>query len=365
MARPNILYLHSHDTGREVQPYTDVVPTPNILRLADAGTVYRNAFSAAPVCSPSRAALLTGAHHQIDGLAHRGFRLKHPGRHIVHTLNPAGYTTTMVGEQHVMPDPREIGYDRICETIPDDLRPPFFFSVGLQETHRPFPPAATDMDGFRRSVAEFDRKVGEVLERVPDDTVVILTTDHGIPFPGAKATLSDRGIGVLLIIRGLGRGVSDELVSQIDVFPTICDLAGIPRPPWLQGRSLLSDPPNDAVFAEMTFHAAYEPQRALRTTRYKYIRRYEDGLVLANIDDSPTKDEARLTPQPREQFYDLVDDPDETHNLPVPDEFRARLDAWMHATEDPLRHGRIEPPPGVELNSPDQISPDDPTYIVQ
>jgi arylsulfatase A-like enzyme len=361
MTRPNILYLHSHDTGRRVQPYTDDVPTPNILRLANEGTVYRNAFSAAPVCSPSRAALLTGAHHQIDGLAHRGFRLKHPEWHIVHTLKPAGYTTTMVGEQHVMPDPREIGYDQILDAVPSDLQPPFFLSVGVQETHRPFPPADSDRDGFRKSVTRLDERVGETLSAVPDDTFVILTTDHGVAFPGAKATLTDRGIGVLLIIRGLGHGVNDELVSQIDLFPTLCELIGIARPPWLQGRSLLSDPPSDAVFAGMTFHAAYEPQRAVRTTRYKYIRRYEDDLVLANIDDSPTKDAERLTPQPREQFYDLVDDPGETRNLPVPDEFRARLDAWMEQADDPLRHGRVEPPPGVELNTPDQRSADDPT----
>ena len=76
-----------------------------------------------------------------------------------------------------------------------------------------------------------------------DNTIVILTTDHGLPFPGAKATLYDRGIGVMLIVRGPGGfhggRVSDALVSQIDLYPTLCELAGVEQPDCLQGRSLL------------------------------------------------------------------------------------------------------------------------------
>lgn len=77
MSRPNILCLHSHDTGRYVQPYGYDVPTPHIQRFAEQGVVFRQAFNAAPTCSPSRAALLTGqsAHSAgMIGLAHRGFR---------------------------------------------------------------------------------------------------------------------------------------------------------------------------------------------------------------------------------------------------------------------------------------------------
>ena len=59
-ARPNILYIHSHDTGRYVQPYGYAIPTPSIQRLAEQGILFRKAFSAAPTCSPSRASLLTG-----------------------------------------------------------------------------------------------------------------------------------------------------------------------------------------------------------------------------------------------------------------------------------------------------------------
>src|SRR3954466_246447 len=79
--RPNIVYLHSHDTGRHIQPYGHQVPTPNIQRLADQGLLFRQAFSAAPVCSGSRAALLTGEYSHTNGmlgLAHRGYRLPPP-----------------------------------------------------------------------------------------------------------------------------------------------------------------------------------------------------------------------------------------------------------------------------------------------
>ena len=71
---------------------------------------------------------------------------------------------------------------------------------------------------------------------------MIFTTDHGLAFPTAKASLLDRGIGVSLIIRGpgfTGGRALDELVSQLDIFPTVCESAGVPTPPWAVGHSLL------------------------------------------------------------------------------------------------------------------------------
>ena len=95
-----------------------------------------------------------------------------------------------------------------------------------------------------------------------------------------------------------GGKVFDAMVSQIDLFPTICDLLGIAQPHWLQGTSLMplireeKSDVRDSLFAECTFHAAYEPQRAIRTKRWKYIRRFIDrkAPVLANCDDSLSKD---------------------------------------------------------------------------
>ena len=112
--RPNILYLHSHDTGRYVQPYGYAVDTPNYQRLAEDGILFRNAFSAAPTCSPSRAALLTGqCPHSAGmiGLAHRGFTLHDPSQHLATTLRDHGYRTILAGVQHVTTgDPSTLGY---------------------------------------------------------------------------------------------------------------------------------------------------------------------------------------------------------------------------------------------------------------
>src|SRR4051794_3271684 len=426
MSRPNVLYLHSHDTGRFVQPYGHQVPTPNIQRLADQGLLFRKAFCAAPTCSGSRSALLTGEFPHTNGmmgLAHRGFELYDYSDHIVHTLRAAGYWSALIGEQHLSRDPSVLGYDHVVDIATTHVeavapaavellgrvpREPWFLSVGFFETHREYfeptsvrdalyslppdnlpdtPETRRDIAAYKASARSLDQGVGSVLNAldehdVADDTLVILTTDHGLAFPGAKGTLFDRGIGVLLIMRGPGGAhggrVSNALVSHVDVFPTICELAGIAQPSRLQGRSLLPvmrrdvEGVNDAVFAEMTYHAAYEPMRAVRTERWKYIRRYGDRLrpVLANVDDSPTKDLLLASgwgerEWPREALYDLRFDPVEADNLvhdrpDVAATLRERLDAWMRETEDPLLDGPIPPPPGAELNDPDQVSPAEP-----
>lgn len=152
MSLPNILYLHSHDTGRYIQPYGYSVPTPNLQRLAEEGMLFRQAFCASPTCSPSRSALLTGmAPHSngMLGLAHFGFELNDYYQHIVHTLQAAGYTGVLAGEQHIARDPRQIGYQHVLnkegrpeQRAADFLRgappQPFFLDIGFVETHRPF-----------------------------------------------------------------------------------------------------------------------------------------------------------------------------------------------------------------------------------
>ncbi|MBS1879898.1 MAG: sulfatase, partial [Actinobacteria bacterium] len=319
MALPNIVYIHSHDTGRFVQPYGFQVPTPNIQLLADQGVLFREAFCTAPTCSGSRASLLTGTYcHEngMMGLAHRGWELRDYRQHWVHTLRRAGYRSILVGEQHISRDPGAIGYDEVVKvdsTRAEDVAPltiealrrapteqPWLMSVGFFETHRDFfaptsvrdtlysvpPENLPDLPGVRRDVASFkasaralDHGIGAVLHGLHDlglvdDTLVLCTTDHGIAFPGAKATLHDRGTGVLMIIRGPGFGggkVIDAPVTHLDVYPTLCELAGVEPPAWLRGRSLMPlvrgevDRLHEATFAETTYHAAYEPQRSVRT----------------------------------------------------------------------------------------------------
>lgn len=432
MERPNVLYLHSHDTGRYVQPYGYPVPTPNIQHLADQGILFRQAFCGAPVCSGSRATLLTGQTTHVSGmigLAHRGFRLRHPERHLVHTMRAAGYWSGLIGEQHVTADPADVGFDHVEDldtTKVSDVAPaarrliaeraeqdePFFLSVGFFETHREYfepssvrdalysrppenipdaPATRRDMASFKASARSLDQGVGSVLDAlelngVADNTLVILTTDHGLAFPDAKCTMFDRGIGVLLVIRGpggfTGGHVQDSLVSHLDLFPTICAVAGIDAPDWLEGHSLVplvaGEVPSvrDEVFAEVTYHAAYEPQRAVRTARHKYVRRFDDdhpGRVLANVDDGLTKDLLLAAGwgdeiPPAEALYDLVLDPTEAANriddpalAEVLADLRGRLRDWMERTDDPLLAGPVPAPPGAVLNAVDQISPDEPT----
>jgi N-sulfoglucosamine sulfohydrolase len=425
---PNILYIHSHDTGRYVQPYGFPVPTPNIQLLADQGVLFRNAFCAAPTCSGSRASLLTGQYchnNGLLGLAHRGWELNDYGQHLVHPLREAGYRSVLIGEQHISEDPETIGYDEVIDVDSHhaaDIAPtaierlgateePFFMSVGFFETHRTYrvptsvrdtlysqPPAnlpdtpetRADMAAFKASARSLDQGIGAVLNGLhqlglQENTLIVCTTDHGLAFPNAKATLYDRGIGVMLIVRGpggfLGGRVFDGLVSHLDIYPTLCELAGIAEPPWLQGTSLMplvrgeSARVHDHLFAEMTYHAAYQPLRAVRSERFKYIRRFAeyDHPVLANCDDSASKKtlvEAGWGEQrvPEEQLYDLLFDPNELHDLStdptrqqILTEYRERLLEWMRATEDPLLDGPVPEPPGAWSNDPHQASPNDPT----
>mgnify|MGYP001308609935 CR=1 FL=1 len=118
--KPNIVYIHSHDTGRYVQPYGHAIPTPAIQKLADQGVFFRRAFSAAPTCSPSRAALLTGQTPHSSGmlgLAHRGFSLADPRQHLAYTLKSVGYDTVLAGVQHVSDDSGSIGYTKNLKAL--------------------------------------------------------------------------------------------------------------------------------------------------------------------------------------------------------------------------------------------------------
>jgi arylsulfatase A-like enzyme len=429
--RPNIVYIHSHDSGRYLQPYGYDVPTPHLQRLADEGTLFRRAFSVAPTCSPSRAGLLTGLYPHNNGmlgLAHRGFSLNDYGQHLVHTLHPAGYLTVLAGLQHVAKVPQTIGYDRILprQATPQnhggnsatvvapaaaeflDSRPasPFFLNVGFFETHREYPTATSedrsayqapprpipdtpqtrqDFACFRASARVMDHGVGQVLDALErngylENTLIVSTTDHGIAFPRMKCNLTDDGWGVSLILRGpqIGKGVvQDAMVSQIDIFPTLCDYLGIAPPAWLQGQSFLpllrgeTQQVRDEIFAEVNYHAAYEPMRAVRTERWKYIKRFGGRTtpVLPNCDDSPSKtlwlDAGWKQHQlPEECLYDLLFDPTEHDNLAANPAYeaalrqmRGRLDRWMVATQDPLLHGPVKAPAGAVINDPDGISP--------
>lgn len=427
MSHPNIVYFHTHDTGRYIEPYGAPIRTPRLQAFAEESVVFRNAHSVAPTCSPSRAGLLTGqwAHTAgMLGLAHRGHRLHDYDRHLIHTLHRHGYTSALVGVQHEASGPeaatRTIGYH---EQLPvdDELAPgrrdaalsylrrdhdqPFFLSIGLNETHtlpatgslfghpgdddRWIAPAPSmpnlpvtrrDMASFHAAARQVDQTLGAVLdtlseEGLAENTIVLVTTDHGVAMPEMKCTLGATGTGVMLMLRapGLPAGLAvDQLVSQVDVFPTLCDLVGIDHPSWLQGTSLLptldGHPIRDETFAEITYHAAYQPQRAIRTQRWLYIESFDDWQhpILPNVDASASKtlwmdagwgEEHR----PTVRLHDLMFDPHEARNLaddPSKATIRAdlakRLERWMIETDDPLLLGPVPPPEGYPPPMPPQ-----------
>ncbi len=457
MTKPNIIYIHSHDTGRYVQPYGYAVETPNIQKLAEEGVLFRQAFCANPTCSPSRACLLTGMYAHSNGmvgLAHRGIdhggsRLNDPRQHVATALRDSGYLTARVGAHHVShgDEWRALGYTRLLDDellgahsedhqercartaarfiderafAADDQ--PFFLACGFSRTHRTAaaegqtvqwhngaesplgdsryvrPPAPIpDTPETRRDFADYrvcaqrlDAQMGTVFDALDrsglaENTLVICTTDHGIAYPFMKCNLTDHGTGVMLILRGpggFGGGKCiDALVSHVDLFPTVCELSGIAAPERLQGVSLVplvtgaAESVRDEVFAEVNYHAAYEPKRSVRTARWRYIRRYGvlDHPVMPNCDDSASRDFLvahgwRDRPQERERLYDLVFDPNEACNLAadpgradVLADMRARLDRWMRETKDPLLAEDVVPAwPDSTVNAVDQLSPNDP-----
>lgn len=431
MTKPNIIYLHSHDTGRMIEPYGYPVHTPNLAAFAAEAVVFRNAFSAAPTCSPSRAALVTGLSPHVCGMtgpAHRGFRLTDYRQHIVSTLKRNGYHSALSGIQHVAAEPRgyrTIGYDerigdstdaetKAAEFLRRTHRDPFFLSVGFFETHREFPeldspseastakPVGTlpdcpetrvDAARFAKSVRILDNKLGVVLEALDsskyrDNTLVIVTTDHGPAFPGMKCTLTDAGTGVMLMMRGPGPfsqpTTVDAMVSQLDIVPTIHELLQTTSPASIEGRSLVpllngsAGSLHEALFSEVSYHAAYEPMRAVRTERFKYIRRFDGRTrpVMANCDDGESKSYlvengwGGRTPA-GEELYDLVFDPFETHNIvenprrrDVVEDMQNRLQLRMEQTKDPLLMGWVSAPEGAKLNDPDSPSPSSPAVVV-
>lgn len=438
MPQPHILHLHAHDAGRWIQPYGHPVETPHLQRFAQQGVLFRKAYCAAPTCGPARSALMTGQYpHQcgVFGLPGRdGWRIDDYSKHLVHTLNHAGYLTALAGCQHEH-DGRDLApldYQRLLndasrpmrgwfypETIDrvesflaeDHSARPFFLSVGLDEPHRNNlarpesgigaegarfsktryydpekldarhiapPPWLPDLPEIRRDFASYregvrimDEHMGRVLTALEQrglsaNTLVIITTDHGIEFPGGKKTLSDQGLGVMLMLRGpggfTGGRVIEPIVSHLDLYPTILEVLGLPRRPWLSGRSLGPlvrgevATLHEAIFAEQTYHGGLEALRGIRTERHKLILRHDprgprmrqDGpstaiMAAANYYDRP------LGPV---ELFDLYLDPQEACNraadpayAPVLAELRARLEQWMQTTGDCFPSGHFPPKP--------------------
>lgn len=423
MKRLNILYLNCHDAGRYASPYGYNIPTPNLRNFAEQGVTLRRAFCAAPSCSPSRTAMLTGQYPHQNGMFGliSEFRLNDDSRHLANWLKTHGYTTALSGLQHETAEVPErlhnIGYDEIL-TLDDngndeelsahfaaerfllqERANPFFLAVGFGEPHRdnsrgggrfsyqpgienlpiddrycrppePIPDTPLtrrDMANFNVAMEVLDRKIGHVLHALErsgqaENTLVIITTDHGIAWPHGKGNLTDMGTGVMLMLRGPGAELSggrvvDDLISQIDLWPTLCEVLDLRAPDWLEGQSfrpaLRGEGGREQVYTEQNWHSGrFDPQRAVRTDRYKLIRR-KDEEHLRIVDPGPTNNWMRdlgfaNEPHGLELLYDLWLDPLEMVNraedpayAEVRQELSAKLDQWMRDTGDPFPSDEI------------------------
>lgn len=445
--RPNILYIVCHDLGRHLGCYGAAVESPNLDRFAAEGIRFTQAHCNSTACSPSRACAMTGmyahCHGQI-GLAHMGWPLPDSIRTVVDELNDTGYETAHFGfshERHPLRNRYQIDGQRhwrdnnVSAAVPqaiDYLRrwasrrragdaPPFYLNLGTNEVHAHrwgqlslgevrerwghgpdprdivLPPYLPDLPVTREAFAKLAACIGHLddclgrlfaeLQALDlfENTLVIFTTDHGLPSNRGKGTLYDAGTEIALLVRPPGRAsprqVVNHLIQNIDTMPALLDAAGVPVPDRVQGRSwwpLVTGRgdayvPHRRIFTERNYHGerrvrngrfaegyvdCYDPIRAVRDDRWHYIRNYapdsakpwtlhdfreRPDQVVADQDETwdvfPFK--PPRTGRPTEELYDTWSDPLELDNrandaacADLRRDLAAALDQWMRQTHD-------------------------------
>jgi arylsulfatase A-like enzyme len=374
--RPDILLVitddmsHAHWSGAGCT----WVRTPNLDALAERSVVFRNAYVQSPSCAPSRASLLTGRSPWQLGpgmvlwgdfpaqfptypslLAREGYARARfgkgwgPGRGFLDN-NPAGPSRDNIRREYPTTD---WGYDTPADfaAFLDSLKPgePYCVWWGAEEPHRPYvddawkkagidparipvPPFLPDTPEVRKDLANyaaeiefFDSQLGLVLETLRkrgrlDNTLVVVTSDNGMPFPRAKVTCYDYGIHVPLVVSWPakvpgGRKV-DDFVTTTDLMPTILAATGLDPPPGITGRSLLpllKSNQSGQVNPEWTRVAAgierhdfgyHSPERALRSGNLLYMRHISPDKPKALGGKSPSH-EAVAALRPGDPLYDL------------------------------------------------------------
>jgi arylsulfatase A-like enzyme len=426
--RPNIVLIIADDWSfPHAGIYGDrTVSTPNFDRIAREGARFTHAFAAAPSCTPSRAALLTGqaVHRLEEGGNLHGFL---PERYPVYPdlLEQAGYAVGFAGKGWGPGRFEPGGRSRnpagpLFKTFDEFLQQraagrPFCFLFGSTDPHRPYDSGSGAAGGLRADgvevpaflpdtsevrndlldyyfeVQRFDRQIGQIVDALEqskalDNTVIVITSDNGMPFPRAKATVYDAGARVPLAIRWPGTaraGLSiDAFVSLADLAPTLLEASGVKAPASMTGRTLVpllrGEPQQgrDRVFVERERHANVRrgdlsyPVRAIRTADFLYIRNFRPDRWPAgdpqqyfavgpfgDIDGGPTKSllidrqtdpaiaryfQLATAKRPDEELYDLRRDPQQIENVAgrpahraAQEKLRADLDRWLRDTGDP------------------------------
>lgn len=341
--KPNVLFVISDDQSYpHASAYGEKwIKTPGFDRIANGGILFTNAFVTSPGCAPSRASLLTGKfpweiehagnHHSLFPNKYKSFPLilEENGYHVGYTgkgASPTWWVMSGWQDNPAGPEYNEFLGNNfrnfksfISEKSSDQ---PFFFWFGTRQPHRGWKlgsglekgkklddavvpgflpdkePVRSDLLDYAAEIEQYDRQLELTINYLDslgmlDNTLIIVTSDNGIAMPHAKATCFEYGIHVPLAIQWKGkikeRQKADQLISLVDLMPTILDAANISyNKNELSGKSLLKtlnngqlkSPFNKYVFSGRERHSSSRwlnlgyPQRAVRSEQYLYIRNF-------------------------------------------------------------------------------------------
>ena len=404
--KTNILVLIADDAGwQDFGCYGNpVIKTKNIDRLAAEGFLAENAFLMTPQCSPSRISVLTGKYPHQTGAEDLHMPLPESEILLPGYLKQADYFTGYLRKGHFGPN-GDKQFDWYSNELDDfgafldsAKTQPFFMWVGFTDPHRPYkkgiiedpqdasrvivPPYLLDDAQTRSDLADYydyitrmDRQIGRYLSilqerNLTDKTLIIFFSDNGAPFPRAKGTLYDSGIKTPLIFvwpSHIKPGIRyNQLMSVIDLAPSVLEAAGVDIPAVMEGQSILqilSDtdlPGRKYVYSERNWHNCDEHMRSIRSDRFKLITNAYTEFPHGTASDiaaspswhslrramdagtlSPIQSMLFLVPRPAEELYDIINDPDESTNLiadpqyqMIAKEMRQALVQWENQTDD-------------------------------
>ena len=400
-AKPNFVFIIADDVSwNDIGCYgNDVVKTPNIDRLAQEGLRFTNAFLTASSCSPSRCSIISGKYPHSNGAAELHTPLPEKEKPFPLFLKENNYYTAHAGKWHMGPATHRAfdcytdnnGYDigdggennwvSFLKERPKDK--PFFFWFASNDAHRPWgadtfkithnpakmiippyfadtPETRQDMASYYNEIGRFDYYIGKVRKEleaqgVLENTLIIVMSDNGRPFPRCKTRVYDSGMKTPFIvfwpkgIRNKGNH-SESLISAIDIAPTILKLAGINVPDEYQGKNFVavlkkrSAEIRSSVFSEHNWHDYEAHERMIRTKDYLYVLNARPNLTNCGPADSkssptqhalnivrdagklsPSQADVFVAPRPAEELFDVKNDPEQILNLASMPEYQEKL----------------------------------------
>ncbi len=411
-SRPNFVFMIADDISwNDLGCYGHpVMKTPEIDALAKNGLRFDNAYLTISSCSPSRCSIITGRYPHNTGAPELHTSLPEGQPLFPKLLRDTGYHTVLSGKHHMgkNADPafvkiskgkgpgKEADWVELLQKRPKDR--PFFAWYASTDAHRDWaindeapkynpadvviPPylydgeaTREDLTGYYHEVSRFDHFVGEVAKELQrqgelENTVIVVTADNGRPFPRCKTRLYDSGIKTPFIVHYpalVKPGVTDSMISVIDLSATILELAGVDKGGRIQGVSfapVLRDPKavtRNVAFAEHNWHVYQNHERMVRFGNWLYIRNnfndrqnlcveaYKGGAgedlwamhASGNLDANQSR--LFLNPCPQEELYNVREDPEQLNDLAGDPKrmkdlkkLRALLAQWTKQTGDTI-----------------------------